>query len=98
MDKQYTGARFDIRIQYDEVLSTKQTVFVKLDYTCSCYNIREHKKAEFIKVEKNNNTPIMVSDAIEAMINYGVDPDCKHFTLIGFIKNTDIQFTTVWGT
>ena len=97
MDKLFPNAKFDIRIQEDGVLSDKQMIFLKLDYKCVCYEVREPRKAEFIKVEKTTRTPIMISDAIEAMIEYGVDPDCKHYTLDGFIKNTDVQYTTVFG-
>ena len=86
-------AGFEIRIAGDGVLSTKSTIFLKLEYNCSCYEVRPPKKSEFIRVQ---GSPITTSDAIQAMVDYGVNPDCKHYILGGFTQNTDVQFTIVF--
>ena len=95
MNDQFPQAKFEIRIKDDEVLTNKSVAFLKLEYNCSCYEVRPPQKSEFIKVCGNGS--IRLSDAIKAMIEYGVNPDCKHYTLDGFVKNSDVQFTAVFG-
>jgi len=97
MDKVFPGAQFEIRIQDDEVLSRSPYVIIRIEYKCPCYVFRPPQVSEFIRVRKTAREPIMISDAISAMIEHGVNPDCKHFTLDGFKKDTDIQFTAVFG-
>ena len=91
----FPDAKFEIRIKEDTVLSDGSMVFLKITYTCKCYEVRPPQYADFIKVQKLKG-PILISDAIRAMIEYDVNPDCKHYFLGGFIKNTDFQFTVVF--
>jgi hypothetical protein len=95
MKRDFPDAKFEIRIKEDAVLSKESTVFLKLAYTCKCYEVRPTQYTEFVKVQKVKGS-IMISDAIRAMIEYDVNPDCKHYFLMGFIKNTDVQFTVVF--
>ena len=95
MDHFFPEAKFEIRIRDNEVLSPKSLMFLKLDYKCPCYDVRPPQNAEYIRVSKPKG-PILISDAIQAMIDYDVNPDCKHYFLTGFIKNTEVQFTVVF--
>ena len=95
MKRDFPDAKFEIRIKEDAMLSNGSMVFLKVAYNCKCYEVRPPQQAEFIKVQKPKG-PIRISDAIRAMIDYDVNPDCKHYLLTGFIKNTDFQFTIVF--
>ena len=95
MKRDFPDAKFEIRIKEDATLSNGSMVFLKIAYNCKCYEVRPPQQAEFIKV--CGSSPIMISDAIRAMVEYGVNPDCKHYVLDGFVKNSDVQFTVVFG-
>ena len=72
MDSRFPDAQFEIRIQDDEMLSSRTTVFIRLAYSCPCYDVRPPQISEYIKV---CGKPVMTSDAIQAMIDHGVNPD-----------------------
>lgn len=94
MEHVFPDAKFEIRIDEDELLSTRRVVFIRLKYNCPCYDVRPPQMSEYIKV---CGTPeVMITDAIRAMIDYGVNPDCKHYFLTGFTKDTEVQFTAVF--
>lgn len=96
MEALFPDAEFEIRIEKDEELTRSPIAFLKIEYSCSCYEIRPPKNSEFIKMEKSTRGTIMVSDAIRTMIDHGVNPDCKHYTLTGFKRNSDVQLTAVF--
>ena len=94
MDRFFPEAKFEIRIKEDEVLSPNSLVFIRLKYSCPCYDVRPPQMSEYIKV---CGTPVvMISDAIRAMVDHGVNPDCKHYFLAGFTKDTEAQFTALF--
>ena len=50
MDSRFPDAQFEIRIQDDEMLSSRTTVFIRLAYSCPCYDVRPPQISEYIKV------------------------------------------------
>ena len=92
------GAEFEIRIKdTNAILSTNPIIFLRIEYKCACFDHRPPKISDFIKVHRGTNGLIMTSDAIQAMVEDGVNPDCKHYFLEGFNRDSAIQFTVVFG-
>ena len=95
MENQFPDVKFDICIDEDKVLSTKPDVFLKLEHKCYCYRYAPRDNI-FLKVT-NKNGSIKSSDMIAAMVDYGYDPTCNHMFLEDFEKDTEVQFTAMFG-
>jgi hypothetical protein len=91
------ATEFDIRIPTNEILSTRPLIFLRIEYKCPCYEHRPPQIAEYIQVHRGVNHLIMISDAVKAMADHGISPDCKHYFLDGFKQTTEVQYTVEFG-
>jgi len=97
--KTFPDAKFTISIPLDalnDVISNHDTVVIKITHNCYCYS-GNRRKDDLILVHNTTGEGITNKDAIEAMIEYGYDPNCSHVFFEGFINVKDCLFKAYFG-
>lgn len=96
----FPDAQFSVAMELDELdelLTNKTSISVKVTYTCYCYDYLGYKKLPSIyKIKGPRMTHKYV---IEELIKQGLNLDCNHHFLEGFmpINKSDSKFEIVTG-
>ena len=94
IQEMFPDANFTVSIpieELDDVVSTEQTIVMKLNYNCHCYS-ECPKVCDWFNIRCNTDGKITNRTILNELIKQNLKLECDHQFIEGFDKTTDVQF------